>query len=58
MKETVYHTVIITELMHTLKRRDGNRVSRVLSGFIRQMSEDNLLIPEESINLISIVGQG
>ena len=47
------------ELMSTLKVRDGEpKMPRVLSGFIRQMSEDNMLIPEESINLISIVGQG
>ena len=31
---------------------------RVLSGFIRQMSEEKLLVPEENIKLISIIGQG
>ena len=33
-------------------------IPRVLSGFVRQMSEENMLVPEENINLISIVGQG
>ena len=34
------------------------KVPRVLSGFIRQMSEEDLLIPEESVDLKSIIGQG
>ena len=31
---------------------------RVLSGFLRKMSEDQLLIPEECITMTSIIGQG
>ena len=36
----------------------GHRTPRVMSAFLRQMSEERLLVPEEDIKLLSIVGQG
>ena len=35
-----------------------NRMAKVSSGFLRQMSEDKLLIPSSSIKLLECVGQG
>ena len=46
-------------MMSTLRvREEGTQMPRVVSGFLRQMSEDNLLVPEEKVHLVSIVGQG
>ena len=36
----------------------GSHRPRVLSAFIRKMSEDKLLVPERCITLSSTVGQG
>lgn len=48
-----------TNNMSTLKPRGSDYgIKRVMSAFIRQMSEDRLLIPETNINLLDIVGQG
>ena len=45
--------------MSTLKPQQGDHgIKRVMSSFIRQMSEENLLVPEKNINLLDIVGQG
>ncbi|CAI8036667.1 Scavenger receptor cysteine-rich domain superfamily protein [Geodia barretti] len=47
------------DALGSFKRKEGEpQVRRVLSGFIRQMSEDKLLIPKEHVHLVSIVGQG
>ena len=48
----------ILDVMSTLKATNEPHIPRVLSGFIRQMSEEKLLVPEENIKLMSIVGQG
>ena len=45
------------EVTSTLKTNEPH-IPRVLSGFIRQMSEEKLLVPEENIKLMSIVGHG
>ena len=37
---------------------DSNTTQKLLSGFINEMSKDGMLLPERSINLGSIVGQG
>ena len=51
--------IIAVDACSSLKRQDRDpQVRRVMSGFIRQMSEDKLLIPKECIHLVSIVGQG
>ena len=46
----------ISDVMSTLK--SPSNIPRVPSGFIRQMTEDKMLVPEENINLISVIGQG
>ena len=47
----VQHGICFTEF-------EVDRKPRVMSAFIRKMSEDQLLIPEESISMSSIIGQG
>ena len=49
----VVGTVPTVELRENVSHRP-----RVLSGFIRKMSDDELLLPERCIDLNSIVGQG
>ena len=57
-----YHLVKNLHLGNTSKtptvQQSGHKINRVMSAFIRQMSEENLLVPEESIDLIGKVGQG
>ena len=48
------YTLEVTSTLNT----NEPHIPRVLSGFIRQMSEEKLLVPEENIKLMSIIGQG
>ena len=54
-----YVEIYYASILDTLKSQSNEQdLPRVMSGFIRQMTEDKMLVPEENIKLTSIIGQG